>query len=265
MPTGRTAGAGTGRKVYAGGRGAVLAARAGLLWRSLLPSACALCGVVQHDVVCAECAAAVLARAWRCPRCALPCPRGQPCGRCPPDAAFDFALTLGDYATPQDSLVLSLKFGGTLPLAGWLAERLAVRMGPMRHMPDLIVPVPLSPDRLARRGFNQAWEIARPLARRLGVRADAALLSRVRETPAQSKLALADRHGNVRGAFRLVRTERSEQQQQEQPGRPGSLDGLHIGLVDDVMTSGATLHEAARVLKDHGARRVTAITALRTP
>jgi len=233
------------------------------MWRGLLPSACALCGAVQRDMVCEDCAAAVLAEVPRCPRCAMARPPGRQCEACASwDAAgrtrgpaFDAAFTLGDYATPQDGLILALKFGGALPLAGWLASQLAVRIcetvGATARLPDLLVPIPLSPARIARRGFNQAWEIARPLARHLGVRTAPALLARVRDTPAQSALDLSARRANLRGAFRLA--------------RPGRLDGLHIGLVDDVMTSGVTLHEAARVLKSHGAAHVTAITALRTP
>jgi len=229
------------------------------MWRGLLPSVCALCGAVQGDVVCGDCAAAVLAEVPRCPRCAMACPPGHQCDACASwdtsgrtrGPAFDAAFTLGNYATPQDGLVLALKFGGALPLAGWLASQLAVGVRATGPLPDLLVPIPLSPARLARRGFNQAWEIARPLARHLGVRVAPALLARVRDTPAQSALELSARRTNLRGAFRLA--------------RPGGLDGLHIGLVDDVMTSGVTLHEAARALKSNGAARVTAITALRTP
>lgn len=157
--------------------------------------------------------------------------------------------------------MLALKFGGALPLADWLAAALAERWQAMRDtaralpdppaLPDLLAPVPLSPRRLAARGFNQSWEIARPLARRLGVRARPALLARLRDTPAQASLDLPARQANLRDAFGLA------------PG--GEVAGLHIGLVDDVMTSGATLGEAARVLKAHGAARVTLFVPLRTP
>lgn len=224
---------------------------------ALLPSACALCGTVQRDVVCAPCAADLLRPVQRCPTCALALGRHFHCRACAAMApAFDHAYTLGDYASPQDHLVLGLKFGQALPLAGWLAARLVAglpgawaeaRLAP----PDLIAPVPLSPQRLVARGFNQAWEIARPLARRLGLRADPVLLQRQRDTGSQRALDLAARQVNVRDAFRL--------------SRPTRLDGLHVALVDDVMTAGATLHEAARVLKAHGAARVSVIVALRTP
>ncbi|WP_432259100.1 ComF family protein [Cupriavidus sp. TMH.W2] len=249
--------AAAGRQVYA--RAALAAGAAGRALAGaselLLPSACALCGAVQRQVVCTACAADLLRPVRRCPACALALGRHFHCPACaasPP--AFDRAYTLGDYASPQDQLVLALKFGHALPLAGWLAARLAAGLPgawAREGAPDLLAPIPLSPQRLAARGFNQAWEIARPLARRLGLRADPVLLQRQRDTGSQRALDLAARQVNLRGAFRLARAER--------------LDGLHVALVDDVMTSGATLHEAASVLKAHGAARVSVIVALRTP
>ncbi|MBP0636610.1 ComF family protein [Cupriavidus sp. AcVe19-6a] len=255
--------AAAGRQVYArAAMGAAMGAKWALgAWQAaapaLLPSACALCGSVQRDVVCAPCAADLLRPLRRCPVCALALGRHAGCAACaamPP--AFDHACTLGDYASPQDNLVLSLKFGHALPLADWLAGRLAAALPAAWAAqglapPDLLAPVPLAPQRLAARGFNQAWEIARPLARRLGLRADPVLLQRRRDTGSQRALDLAARQVNLRDAFRLT--------------RPARLDGLHVALVDDVMTSGATLHEAALVLKAHGAARVSVIVALRTP
>ncbi|WP_439668506.1 ComF family protein [Cupriavidus necator] len=249
--------AAAGRQVYA--RAALVAGAAGKALAGaaelLLPSACALCGAVQRQVVCAPCAADLLRPVRRCPACALAQGRHFHCPACaasPP--AYDQAHTLGDYASPQDQLVLALKFGHALPLAGWLAARLAAGLQgawARQPAPDLLAPIPLSPQRLAARGFNQAWEIARPLARHLGLRADPVLLQRQRDTGSQRALDLAARQVNLRGAFRLARAAR--------------LDGMHVALVDDVMTSGATLHEAAGVLKAHGAARVSVIVALRTP
>ncbi|WP_427312420.1 ComF family protein [Cupriavidus sp. H39] len=252
--------AAAGRQVYA--RAALAAGGAGrALWSAreqLLPSACALCGAVQGQAVCAPCAADLLRPVRRCAVCALALGRHRHCPACGASPrAFDHAYTLGDYASPQDQLVLALKFGHALPLAAWLAARLAdglpaawARAG--HGTPDLIAPVPLSPQRLAARGFNQAWEIARPLARRLGLRADPVLLQRRRDTGSQRALDLAARQVNLRGAFALTRA-------------ATRLDGLHVALVDDVMTSGATLHEAAGMLKAQGAARVSVIVALRTP
>jgi ComF family protein len=231
--------------------------------RTLLPAACALCGTVQDETVCAGCAEELLAPLPRCRCCARPLGRAtgpdaaSTCSQCRYEAPlFDAALALGDYASPQDGTVLALKFGGVLPLADWLASELARRWQAAATtvgltLPDVLVPIPLSPRRLAERGFNQSWEIARPLARRLGARAAPTLLARVRDTPAQATLDLPARQANLQGAFGL--------------GTGPDVAGLHVGLVDDVMTSGATLGEAARVLKAHGATRVTVLVALRTP
>ncbi len=174
-----------------------------------------------------------------------------PCGACADDDPIDATLTLGDYAPPFDRLVLGLKSGTRLPAAGWIATQLAAPMRAAGARPDLLLPIPLSPDRLAERGFNQAWEIVRPLARRLGIGASATVLARCRDTVSQRGLDQTERQANLRDAFTI------------HGGMP--VTGLHIGLVDDVMTTGATLREAARVLKAHGAARVTALAALRTP
>lgn len=219
------------------------------IWSALLPSACLLCAAVQRDVVCAACAGALRHPAPRCPRCALP--GGGHCGVCADDDPIDATLTLGDYADPFDALVQRLKFGAKLPAAHWIAAQLAGCVQASGAAPDLIVPIPLSPARLAERGFNQAWEIARPLARQLGVAAMATALVRHRHTASQREFDLDARRANVQGAFAVHPT--------------ASLVGRHVGLVDDVMTTGATLREAARVLKAHGVARVTALPALRTP
>lgn len=181
--------------------------------------------------------------------------------RCAPPP-FDATIALGDYAPPREALVLALKFGGVLPLANWLACELAsawaARPSPSSSDPDdkpcLVVPIPLAPARLAERGFNQSWEIARSLAPRLGAAARADLLVRARDTAPQTALAADRRHLNIAGAFALARHADADR-----------LRGRHVALVDDVMTTGATLAEAAAVLKRHGAARVTALVALRTP
>lgn len=227
--------------------------RTAQLWAAMLPSACLICAQVQREVVCAACAALLLAPVARCPRCATP---HQPwnhghCGACADDDPVDATFALGDYVEPLDQLVLRLKFGARLPAAGWIARQLAARLHARNVLPDLLVPVPLSPSRLAERGFNQAWEITRPLARQLRVHASATALVRRRDTASQRTLDLSARLTNLHHAFAVDDHAR--------------LDGLHVGLVDDVMTTGATLREAARVLKGRGAVRVTALVALRTP
>ena len=140
----------------------------------------------------------------------------------------------------------ALKFRGELALAPLLGELLAESVPADRA--NLIVPVPLSSERLRSRGFNQAVEIARPLARRSRASIDLHLLERIRDTPAQFDLPWEDRQRNVRGAFAV--------------NRP--LLGAHVAVVDDVMTTGATLNEIASTLKAAGAVRVVNWVVART-
>ncbi|WP_410174938.1 ComF family protein [Mycetohabitans endofungorum] len=222
-------------------------------WRYALPTQCALCGNLSHDVLCNACDETY----WnetrlRCPRCALPLPRNvaTQCSFCvQARPAFDATVTLADYAPPLDQLVADLKFRSRIELGRDFARRLALASQDLPELPDALIAVPLSAPRLSARGYNQAWEIARALARRLGVRADPRAVVRVRDTGQQALLGATARHANLAGAFALRKTVR----------------GQHVGIVDDVMTSGATLDTLARMLKDAGARRVTNFVALRTP
>jgi len=183
------------------------------------------------------------------------------CGRCiatPP--LFDATHTLADYAAPLDSLALSLKFRSRLAVARLFAEELAKQAGCISSgslRPDLVIPIPLSGRRLVARGYNQAWEIARPFARLLDIPAHATLLARPVDTREQARLTAPVRARNIYRAFVISpavgKTSRKP------------LQGLHIAVVDDVMTSGPTLNAAARVLKHAGAVRVTNFVALRTP
>lgn len=237
-----------------------LRALPGRLLRAMLPSACALCGVrysAHADAaVCAACEQAYVLPIARCPCCANPAGTldvGRPCGACLTDRpAFDATLAACDYAAPLDSVVLQLKFGAQLALAPWMARVLrdaVLRAG--LALPDVLCPVPLGPGRLVERGYNQALEVARPLARALGVPVTPQLLRRLRETTAQSGTAPGERKKNVRGAFGV--------------DVAVDLRGRHVGVVDDVMSSGHTLDEVAAVLKRAGAARVTNLVFARTP
>ncbi len=178
---------------------------------------------------------------YRCADCV-----GEP----PP---FDATFALADYRAPLDALALGLKFRARLMLAREFARRLAGLAEDswqgLPERPDVIAPVPLAAQRLAERGYNQAWQIAKPLARALNVRGDATLLHRVIHTAPQSRLDRDARRQNVGRAFEVAKPVR----------------GLHVGIVDDVMTTGATLEALAHMLKAAGARRVTNFVALRTP
>ena len=231
------------------------------LARTLLPCSCALCGEAAPEPVCAPCTLRHAGPgAARCPCCANPLGAaeapGQSCAACIAEApAFDATLAAVDYAAPLDGLVLGLKFGARLPLAPWFGHLLrdAVLAQPGWPLPDLLCPVPLGPRRLAERGFNQALEIARPLAAAIGIPLQPRLATRAVETAAQSGVAPRERASNIRGAFAVA------------PGMAALIHGRHVGVVDDVMTSGHTLNELAAVLKAAGAARVSNLVFARTP
>ena len=226
--------------------------------RHLLPCACALCGAVQGGLVCSGCIGDLAPQLHRrrCIQCAIALESRHAARHChaclagAPD--FDATVVIADYDWPLDHLVTGLKFRAQLPLAAWLAGQLgnALAAAP-GDLPDVLLPVPLSPARLHSRGYNQAWEIARRLARQLNIPARANALHRVRDNPAQATLDRAERLTNLHGAFVVA--------------EPARIVGRHIGVVDDVMTTGTTLGEIATQLKRAGASRVTNVVALRTP
>jgi ComF family protein len=217
-----------------------------------LPAQCALCAAACGDaLLCGDCTNALPMLGDACPSCALPAPARAVCGAClarPPSHARTVAALA--YAFPADRLVARLKYGHDLPLADALAVRLesAVRARYAGEpLPDAVVPLPLSAARQRERGFNQACEIARPLARALRLPLHHAIV-RQRDAPAQASLPRARRAANVRGAFRADRPVR----------------GLRLALVDDVMTTGATMDAASRALLAAGAAAVDAWVVART-
>lgn len=168
------------------------------------------------------------------------------CGKCvaePPH--FDAVVAACRYTHPLAGLIQAYKYGGRLAAGPALASLLAGRMA---GKPDLIVPVPLTAQRLRERGFNQALEIARALGRRWQVPVAAELCAKTRDTVPQTRLPWKQRRKNIRGAFVVM----------------GNPAGLHVAVVDDVLTTGATLGELARNLKRAGAATVTAYVIART-
>ncbi|MHB1292910.1 MAG: double zinc ribbon domain-containing protein [Sulfuricella sp.] len=218
--------------------------------RSILPQHCVLCDSVSFDrLLCAGCDADLSHYSTpACPICALPALDANLCGAClrhPP--AFDNTLAAFSYDFPINRLLHAFKYAGNLALVDVLAEPLA-RLVEVQPKPDLLLPMPLHPSRLKERGFNQSLEIARPISRWLDIPLAADACQRTRDTPTQAGLKLRERRRNVRGAFACDL----------------DLSGKKIAVLDDVMTTGATLNEISRILKGRGASEVSAWVVART-
>lgn len=219
------------------------------------PAICRVCAAWPARTFCADCVRRFAPATPRCATCALPVQAGiGRCGACithPPP--LDACLAAVDYGYPWDRSIAALKFRGEAGLAGALAGLLRRTPGAAALLDgtDLLLPMPLSDTRLRERGFNQAALLARRFAPGHHDYDDATLL-RIRHTPAQSGLDRRARQAGVRGVFAL------------EPARAARVQGRRLLLVDDVMTSGATLHEAARVLRRAGAASVSALVVART-
>lgn len=190
-----------------------------------------------------------------CARCGLPLPEDAPsgslCGQCVKRAPdFDRCIAPYAYTPPISDLIAGLKYGGRLPNARLLGRLLAdhlIAIG--APIPDLILPVPLHPRRTRERGFNQALEIARSLTRQIRIPIDSRALLRTRATAAQAGLDRRKRHANVRGAFAVKR----------------AFEGRHVAVIDDVVTTGQTAAEIARVLRRGGCGEISVWAIARTP
>ena len=222
------------------------------LYRQAHTQDCFLCGTGSPAPLCADCRADLpRLPAALCPGCALPAEAGQVCGRCLRDEpAYDATYAALAYAYPLDGAIQAFKYRGALGLAPTFATLMdeAPANPPGAAGVDLLLPTPLSAAHLAERGYNQAHELARALARRRGLALDPAGLVRTRQGPAQAELPWKERARNIRGAFAAARR----------------FDGLHVAVVDDVMTTGATLGEIAKILKAAGAARVSNWVLART-
>lgn len=210
----------------------------------LLPRACPLCaaGIEPEQDFCEGCEHALPLLSTCCSRCAVPFDNadlaGALCGHCqqhpPPYARVRAPFR---YADPIDRLVLAAKYGRRLDWAALLGRRLARHV--QTHSVDALVPVPLHRARLRRRGYNQSLELARPLAKSLGLPL-VLDVKRMRATPPQTSLSREERTRNVRGAF----------------AAGAHVAGRRIAVVDDVMTSGATVTALAQCLLKAGAQHV---------
>jgi ComF family protein len=178
----------------------------------------------------------------------MPNSSGEICGAClkhPP--VFERTLAVYAYAFPLDVLVQQCKYAGAIHLTGFFAENMAQRASAETPL-DFLLPMPLHPARLARRGFNQAAEIARRLAPKVGIPWLPDACQRLRDTPSQAGLDLKTRQRNLRGAFACAI----------------DLTGKRVALIDDVMTSGSSLNELARAVRKAGALEIQAWVLART-
>lgn len=245
-------------------------AGAGARWRRwplalfdlLLPRECAMCAIVLEASesaagMCAECARALPgAGARRCASCGLHSP-ASPCPACSaasrPDEPVP-TLVCCDYAPPADRLVTAFKYGRRIALGRAIGASMAARLDAYRREHPLpgdaaLLAVPIAPARLARRGFDQAAVLARHVGARSGLPVAVAGLARIRDTRPQPGLARDDRGDNLLGAM---------------AGSP-ALAGRALVLVDDVITSGATIGEAERAARAAGGRLVLRLAFARTP
>ncbi len=213
-----------------------------------LPQACLLCGDAgARTPLCADCDAAMpRLPVVRCAICALPLPDGNICGAClarPP--RYDRTTAVFAYAFPVDALIQRFKYGGSLAIAPVLSRALGDAIA---EPVDLIIPVPLSPHRVRERGFNQALEIARGVGSITGIPVVANACRKIVETPSQATLPWKERTKNIRGAFVC----------------DADLSGARVAVIDDVMTSGATVNELARNLRRAGAAHISVWVVART-
>jgi len=209
-----------------------------------LPSSCVLCGRAGRlgQDLCADCAGDLPYLKVACHRCAIPLPQAGVCGQCQQKPhAFDSAWAAFDYLPPVDHLVQLLKFNGKLYSARLLGELMAERIAVAKmDLPELLLPVPLHASRIRQRGFNQALELARPLACEFDLPLKPGLCRRLRPTMAQTGLDAKARRRNLKGVFEVV----------------AIPDVSHVAIIDDVMTTGSTAEMLAKVLKNAGVARV---------
>jgi len=214
---------------------------------ALLPARCDLChGRSSGGPFCDGCTQSLPWMERPCRGCAMPLPHGAPevCADCLKNGPrFERAWAAFRLLPPVQHLIHQLKYGSDLAAAHTLgtlaAQRLARRAEPL---PDLMIAVPLHHRRLRSRGYNQAIELVRAMTRVLAVPTSSAIAIRVRATPDQIGQSAAERRRNLEGAFAIR----------------GPLQGKHVALVDDVMTTGATLAELATACRSAGAARVEA-------
>jgi ComF family protein len=234
-----------------------------LLQARLFPQACLLClasddhGLGKDLGICQHCLKDLPHHGPACPQCGLLSIQGQLCGACiasPPD--FDATIAAFTYQYPISQVLQQYKYNQQLFLAETFAELILQKIQPQKIEPqkiqprniDLIIPMPLHPSRLQERGFNQSLEIARIIGKRCNIPINSQAVSRIKYSPPQASLPLKERVKNMKGAFSCH----------------ADLSGLRIALIDDVMTTGASLNALAKACKAKGAAHVECWLIART-
>jgi len=213
---------------------------------------CFLCSSPSggHQTICRACLKDLAHNTDACPACAKPNTASKLCADCLnwPQAFVDNAWALFQYHYPVNRLIQHMKFNQGLDLANHLGKMLGgLFLKYNVTPPDCIIPVPLHSSRLIARGYNQSVELARPLSRQLGVKLDTSSCKRIRATMPQADLPAKNRKGNVRNAFSVTEACGYDQ----------------VLLIDDVITTGSTVNELARVLSLAGVRRIGVMAVAR--
>ena len=216
----------------------------------LLPVSCGLCNATTGSrlPLCQPCQDELPIIVNACRNCALPLISAEVCGRCQqkrPSCDAVHALLL--YQEPVNFLVQQFKFNRKLEYGRLFSAMMAEKMASLDERPDLLIPVPLHSSRLRTRGYNQAWELARQLSKIADIHASHRICQRIKKTPMQTGLKASERRRNLKKAFAITE----------------EVKGLHICIIDDVMTTGSTLEAIASVLKSAGAGRVTGMVIAR--
>lgn len=217
----------------------------GIIQGWLFPPTCLLCGDAGNNGrdLCLACAESLPFNIPACPTCGLPLPYATdiPCGNCqkhPP--AYDRSFALFRYEEPVRHLIHSLKFHARYSCARLLGEMLADSLVGLEDKPQLLIPVPLHRSRYRERGYNQSLEVARTVSNRLHLPLDYHSCIRTHATQAQTELTAKERRRNLKNAFAIA--------------KPMPLE--HVAILDDVVTTGATVNELAKVLRKAGVKRI---------
>lgn len=220
---------------------------------ALLPGTCLLCDAKTNRTMdlCIDCENELPWLDNVCSICSHPLPQGEfVCGKCVvATPLYSRCHSAFIYQYPVDKLILNFKQHRNLLTGNLLATLLVNSLSPSHRPPDLLIPMPLHKRALKARGFNQSAEIARVLSKRLKIPMELKLCSRVIDTVEQKSLSVADRIRNIKGAFSLEQ----------------GLSGERVGIVDDVVTTGASVNELTRIIMANGARSVEVYCLARTP